>query len=254
MIPDADDAADVQFYSMSCRNYEQVYVGFLRVYHGAPDKLSIDAQLITSRDGTHFTRCCRREVFVPSGPRGSFDYMLSPGWSDTPIILDDEVYVFYGASNYAHGRRESWLPESQQTTGLVTFWRDRFVSLQTGWPQPCRVVTKPFVVEYPKLFINAATWGNGSIRAEVLTRDWKPIEGFTVNESGVIKGNALAHPVRWKDRADLGSLKGKEVRLKFYMTHSRIHAMIQETEDRPLREVPALESYADIDAEGPVDA
>jgi hypothetical protein len=37
------------------------------------------------------------------------------------------------------------------------------------------------------------------------------------------------------------------------MVYARIHAMIQETEDRPLREVPALESYADVDAEGPVD-
>ena len=253
MIPDADDPADVQFYSMSCRNYEQVYVGFLRVYHGAPDKENIDTQLITSRDGIHFTRCCRREVFLPAGAQGSFDYMLSPSWPSEPTILNDEVYVFYGASNYCHRPKESRRPDSRQATGLATFWRDRFVSLQTGWPQPCRVVTKPFVVEYPKLFLNAATWGDGSIRAEVLTRDWKPIEGFTMDESGVIKGNALAHPLRWKDHADLGPLVGKEVRLKFYMIHSRVHAMIQETEDRPPRQLSELESHADVYAQGPVE-
>ena len=68
LTPDADDPTDIEFYGLSCYNYAQVYVGYLWVYHQDPDRENIDIQLTTSRDGMHFTRCCRREVFIPNGP------------------------------------------------------------------------------------------------------------------------------------------------------------------------------------------
>ncbi|HVC93241.1 MAG TPA: hypothetical protein VND64_06095, partial [Pirellulales bacterium] len=65
----------------------------------------------------------------------------------------------------------------------------------------------------------------GSIRVEVLTRDWQPIPGFTEPGAREIQGDALDHPVRWSNKADLGALAGQEIRLKFYMTRARVHAM-----------------------------
>jgi hypothetical protein len=243
MIPDANDPADVEWYGMTCYLYEQVYVGYLWVYHADPAVENIDIQLTTSRNGVDFTRCCRREVFIPAGPRGYCDYMITIGYQAEPIVVNDEVYLYYQAGNYDHGPEEPYSPESRITMGLVTFPRDRFASLQTGMPSRCRVVTRPFVVQHPKLFLNAATWGNGLIRAEVMTRDWRPVEGFTQADAIPIKGNALAHPVRWKDHADLGQWIGKEMRLKFYMADARIHAMIQETENRPLGHLADLRPH-----------
>jgi hypothetical protein len=67
-----------------------------------------------------------------------------------------------------------------------------------------------------------------------LTRDWQPVPGFTEAQARDVRGDALGHPVRWQDHADLGRLLGKEVRLKFYMTRSRIHVMTLSHADRKL--------------------
>lgn len=251
MAPDADDPADIEFYGMTPYIYEQVYIGYLWVYHMAPDNETVDIQLTTSRDGTRFTRCCRRETFIPNGPPDYYDHELLTGDQPEPIIINDQVYLFYEACNYKHND-DFYRPHSLVTGALCTFPRDRFVSLSTGVPQPCRVVTKPLVVEHPLLFLNAATWGEGSIQVEVLGRDWLPIKGFTAKESNVIKGNALNHPVRWNG-SNLGALMGKEVRLKFNMVDARLHAMTSETEDRPLKERPALAATGSGYAELPVD-
>ena len=119
--------------------------------------------------------------------------------------------------------------------------RDRFASLETGTPaaERCRVLTKPLVVSHPRLYLNAATWGKGSIRVEVLTRDWQPIAGFTVAESREIQGDALDHPIRWSENADLSKLVGQEIRLKFHMTRARLHAMTMSDQERPLGLVEA---------------
>jgi hypothetical protein len=117
--------------------------------------------------------------------------------------------------------------------------RDRFASLETGIPEagPSRIITKPFVVRHPRLYLNAATWIKGSIRVEVLTRDWQPISGFTASECREIQGDALDHPVRWSNKPDLGALAGQEIRLKFHMTRARLHAMTLSDAQRPLGEV-----------------
>lgn len=89
-------------------------------------------------------------------------------------------------------------------------------------------------MRHRKLFLNAATWLKGSIRVEALTRDWQPIPGFSEPQARTIQGDALYHPVRWHDNPDLSRLLGKEIRLKFYMTRARIHAMTLCNEDRKL--------------------
>ena len=253
MTPDADDPSDTEFYGLDCHNYGHIYVGYLWVFHQAPGNQTHDIQIVTGRDGIHFTRCCRREVFLPNGPYNSYDHELAITHQSEPIIVNDQVYLYYEACNYKHTDLDSKRPESRITGGLCSFPRDRLVSLTTGDPQPCRVVTKPFVVRYPKLFLNAATWGNGTIHVEVLTRDWNAIDGFTAKESLVIKGNALSHPARWKENVDLASLVGKEVRLKFNMSDARLHALYFDTADRPLKELPALPAHGSGHAGLPVE-
>jgi len=51
------------------------------------------------------------------------------------------------------------------------------------------------------------------------------IPGFAEPQARTIQGDALDYPVRWNDNADMSKLVGKEIRLKFYMTRARIHAM-----------------------------
>ena len=239
---DADDPADTELYQFGCHKFGSTYVGYMSVFylrHPNP----IDIHLATSRDGINFTRVCRGEAFIPSGLLGYYDYMAMACSQPEPIVVDDTVYIYYVACNFPHSVDIARTQPGTLAAGaaLATFKRDRFASLETNelFQGPCRLVTKPFVVRQPKLFINAATWMKGSIRVEVLTRDWQPIPGFTEPQTRPIQGDALDHPVRWNDNADLSKLLGKEIRLKFYLTRARIHAMTLCNEDKKLGAVDA---------------
>ena len=242
---DADDPADTELYQFACHKFGETYVGYMSVFYLRRPQ-PIDIHLATSRDGIHFTRVCRGTPFIPSGPLGYYDYMAMACSQPKPIIVNDTVFIYYAALNFPHDAAQS-SDTSFQTGGvaLATLKRDRFASLETGIPDagPCRVITKPFVARHPRLYLNAGTWMKGSIRAEVLTRDWQPIPGFTESQARNIQGDALALPVRWQDNADLSKLLGKEIRLKFYMTRARIHAMTLSNEDRKLGPVESEYQY-----------
>ncbi len=234
---DADDPADTELYQFACHKIGQTYVGFMSVYYlRLPQPINI--HLATSRDGIHFTRVCRGEPFIPSGPLGYYDYMAMACSQPEPIIVDDTVYIYYVAANFGHAADIASTDPGVLKTGaaLATFKRDRYASLETSSfdSGPCRLVTRPFTVQHSKLYLNAATWMKGSIRVEALTRDWQPIPGFGQVEAREVQGDALDHPVRWKDNADVGKLVGKEIRLRFYMTRARLHAMTLCNEDRKL--------------------
>ena len=234
---DADDPGDTELYQFACHKIGQIYVGYMSVFYLRYPQ-AVNIHLATSRDGIHFTRVCRGEPFIPSGPLGYYDYMAMACSQPEPIIVDDTMYIYYVAANFPHNVDPTSTAPGILKCGaaLATFKRDRFASLETSDlnPGPCRVVTKPFTVRHSKLFLNAATWMKGSIRVEALTRDWQPIPGFTEPQARAIQGDALDHPVRWQDNADVSKLIGKEIRLKFYMTRARIHAMTLSNEDRKL--------------------
>jgi hypothetical protein len=246
---DADDPADTELYQFACHKFGETYVGYLSIFHLRRPQ-PIDVHLATSRDGIHFTRVCRGTPFIPSGSLGYYDFMAMACSQPQPIVVNDTVYIYYAALNFPHDAVPSG-PSSLQTGGaaLATLKRDRFASLETGIPDagPCRVITKPFVVRHPRLYLNAATWMKGAIRAELLTRDWQPIPGFTEPEARTIQGDALDHPVRWSNKPDLGALVGKEIRLKLYMTRARLHALTLSQAERRLGPVESDYRY---DAEG----
>lgn len=223
---DADDPADTELYQFGCHQFGDTYVGYMSIYHLRRPQ-PIDIQLATSRDGVQFTRVCRGQPFISHGDMGYYDYMAMACSQPKPILVDDTLYIYYAALNSPH---DLVVPGKSDYTGgaaLATIKRDRFASLETGIPDagPCRIITKPFVVRHPRLYLNAATWMNGSIRTEILTRDWQPIPGYTEAEAREIQGDALDHAVHWSGNTDVASLIGKEVRLKFCMTRARLHAM-----------------------------
>ncbi len=234
---DPDDPPDTELYQFGCHQLGQTYVGYMSVfYRRSPQPINI--HLATSRDGVHFTRVCRGEPFISHGPLGYYDFMAMCCSQPEPVMVDDTVYVYYAALNFPHdGESFQTDPaELQSGAALATFKRDRYASLSTSDldPGPCRIVTKPFVVQHPKLYLNAATWMKGSIRVEALTPDWQPIEGFTEKQAQRIHGDALDHPVSWKHNADVKQLVGKEIRLKFHMERARLYAMTLSNDARKL--------------------
>jgi hypothetical protein len=237
MAMEADDPADTELYQFGCHKFGATYVGYVSIFYLRRPQ-PIDIHLATSRDGLHFTRVCRGTPFIPHSPQGYYDFMAMACSQPKPVMVNDTIYLYYAALNFAHDAAEA--PNQTGAVALATLKRDRFASLETGFDSGAgRVLTKPMVVSHPRLYVNAGTWANGSIQVEVLARDWQPIPGFTVAESAAIHGDALDHPVRWKDNPDLGKLIGKEVRLKFHMAQARLHAMTLSDDERPLGAVEA---------------
>jgi hypothetical protein len=237
---DPDDAPDTELYQFACQQIGPQYVGYMSVYYLRRPQ-PIDVQLAVSRDGVNFTRVCRGQPYISAGLPAYYDVMAMACSQPTPIVVGDTNYMYYVAANFPHDvdMDRSDPKVLQCNVALATFKRDRYASLETSSVDtgPHRVITKPFTVQHPKLFLNAATWNSGAIRVEALTPDWKPIPGFTEADSREIRGDALDHPVRWQNNADVSQLIGKQIRLKCYMTRARIHALTLANSDRPLGEV-----------------
>lgn len=237
---DPDDPPDTELYQFACHKFGEIYVGYMSLFYLRRPQ-PIDVHLATSRDGVHFTRVCRGQPFVPSGKMGYYDVMAMACSQPKPVIVDDTMYLYYAALNFPHDADTERTDPAVLKCGaaLATFKRDRFASLETSALDsgPCRIITKPFTVSHSKLFLNAATWAKGTIRVEALTPDWQSITGFAEPDAREIRGDALDHPVRWKDNVDLSRLVGQKIRLKLYMTRARIHAMTFSNVDRQRHEV-----------------
>jgi hypothetical protein len=223
---DPDDPADTELYQFGCHQLGQTWVGFVSVFYlRSPQPINV--HLATSRDGIEFTRVCRGEPFIPHGPLGYHDFMAMACSQPRPIVVNDVVYIYYAALNYPHDSDESASAFHGGGVALATLPRDRYAALETTPPDTglCRVLTRPFSVTHPKLFLNAATWDQGTIRVEVLSPDCEPLAGYGAADCREIRGDALDHPVTWNERGDLQAWMGREVRLKFHLTRARLHAM-----------------------------
>ena len=121
MIPYADDPADVEFYGFTPNIFEKIYVGYLWIFHMVPG--TIDIQLTTSRDGVNFTRCCRRETFISNGPYGYYDHELGTSDSPEPIIVNDQIYIYYPGCNYDHSTEDYVRPNSWYRRPLYPYAR-----------------------------------------------------------------------------------------------------------------------------------
>ena len=85
-------------------------------------------------------------------------------------------------------------------------------------------VTKPLVFDGNELEMNFSSSAAGSIRVEIQDATGKPIEGFMLTDADETFGDTLARAATWKGKADVGSLAGKPVRLRFIMSDADLYS------------------------------
>ena len=237
---DADDPADTELYQFACHKFGATYVGYVSIFYLRRPQ-PIDIHLATSRDGIHFTRVCRGTPFIPSGPLGYYDFMAMACSQPRPIVVNDTVYIYYAALNFPHDVDESASPHYTGGVALATL-EARPIRLAGNRHSRCGTVPRahetvgrlasPAVPERRDLGERLDPCGSADSR---LAAD----PGLHCAEAREIQGDALDHPVRWSDNADLGKLLGQEIRLKFHMTCARLHAMTMSDQERPLGAVEA---------------
>jgi hypothetical protein len=218
--------------------YEGVHFGLVNVYTH-PEDLSegkYDLHKRHERDVIdYFIATCRGDEkwnlswiyadkpIVPRGPQGSFDQDWV--WPATYFVTHNDRHWLY----YTGSRERHWMtdprkdPQDRYGIGVATLRLDGFVFLQAK-DQTATVTTKPFKLEGGKLEVNVAAT-QGDLAVEVLDEAGQPVPDYARTEAQAAKGvDDLRHRPRWKGRADLADLKGKTVRLKFYLRNAKLYA------------------------------
>jgi hypothetical protein len=105
-----------------------------------------------------------------------------------------------------------------------TLRTDGFVSVRAGATEG-ELLTKPVRFAGRELLLNLSTSAAGSVRVEVQHADGTPVAGFALADCPPIVGDAVEQAVHWSGNADLNSLAGKPVRLRFVMREADLYSL-----------------------------
>jgi hypothetical protein len=203
--PDGD-----QMYAMSMFHYETVYLGLLRMYHTTSDV--VDVQLAVSRNAKRWARPTR-EPFLPTGPKGAWDFGNNSVTSTPPLRVGDELWFYYGGRSTLHNE----VP-NDGAIGLAMLRVDGFASIDS--PGRGTLTTRPLLLDGSQLYLNADAEG-GSIRVEVLDADGQVIPAFARDGAEAILGDAVRQRVVWKGNPPLPD---QTVRLRFHVDGAALYA------------------------------
>ena len=99
---------------------------------------------------------------------------------------------------------------------LAVLRRDGFISLDAG-ERTGRVLTRPFTVPGPSLWLNAEAW-EGEVRVEVIDED-----GRVAARSEPVSGDQPAAEVVWRE-GNISGLESRTVQLRFELRQAGLYA------------------------------
>ena len=211
---DSLDDLDIDFEAMAPMFYENLYLGFLRVSHTAPNFM--ESWLAHSRDGFHWQRVRTASFFEP-GPAGSWDEK-SITVSRAPVRVGDELRVYYTGVD----------TQGSTAVGLATMRLDGFASIESPandrHPKnnPPTLTTKPLFSPGNRLTVNAYAAG-GSIDAELISADGHVIPGYSAEDCDTFSGDSLSHTFTWNGNPDVS--RCLPMRIRFYLERARLYAL-----------------------------
>jgi hypothetical protein len=245
--------------SMMVFRHEGIYFGLGNMLD-SERRGEVELHLWISRDGRRWEQPFPRQAFIPRGPRGDFDDMIT--WSGLTVAREDEMRFYYTGARYPHskpsapivddGGSRSFTETTQSTAGtgrvefranrvgLATVPIDRLIALRADEPVGA-FLTRPLLVEGDDLYLNANV--DRELRVEVVdpvTRqeDRGPkggvmghyiagreevFPGFARQDCQAVVGDSVRHRVRWKG-GSIGRFKGRAVRLRFLVRMADVYA------------------------------
>jgi hypothetical protein len=178
---------------------------------------------VTSRDGLRWDRTFM-EAFVRPG-------LDRDNWTSRSINVcrgiiqtgRTELSVYW-YEHCDHGRQEM-----QVRRGSLRL--DGFASV-SGPFSGGELITKPLVFTGGPLVLNYSTSAAGSIRVEIQDADGTPIPGFTLDEFPERYGDEIEGVMEWTGGADVRTLAGKPVRLRFVLKDADVFSLRFRNEPR----------------------
>jgi hypothetical protein len=235
-----DELDPPMFHGLTVGKYQGVYLGLLSMFYQwleppfvdapgpKPKLLQLDVQLAWSRDGRQWQRHPQRPTFLANGGPGSCDAGTILPFSGF-VERKDRIYIYYRCDPVLP--RLPLLKKSNAASlCLATLRQDGFVSLDA--PKEGYVLTKPLLIPGGRLHINAQTEPGGFIRVAlrrgdgVNDGDW--MEGWTFEQQQEFRGDSTDAVLAWKSGSNLDSLKGRSVRLHFWMNKARLYSFWME--------------------------
>lgn len=217
-------------YGMPIYPYQNIYIGFpwmfdIKTYntgiYAVTGDGKIQPQVAVSRDLRHWSRPAR-EPIIPLGKSGAWDdgTLYTSG---TMQVSEREMSVYYGAMNLPHGGNTT--TQTQYARIARASWRrDGFISLYNDGDDAGTVTTKTITFQGKQLKVNTKLNPGGSLKVEILDKNGKVIEGYKLSQTKPISKDQFAATIKWNSGIDLSKLKGKEIKLRFYIDGGHLYS------------------------------
>jgi len=200
-----------QTYAMPVFRYAGLYLGLVMILRRPADR--VHCELAWSPDTVRWHRVCPGTPFIPNSPKkGDTDWGCVYA-AACPVVLDDEIRLYYGGSN---GQHTNW---RDGFFCLARLRPDGFACMEPADPKAAAtIVTKPVLCMGRRLTVSADAAG-GSLRVAVEGADALTLDACTPIQQDISDG-----PVEWRLGRDLAALVGKPVRLRFELKAARLYA------------------------------
>jgi len=229
---DADNlyvSAQPELYQVDVTAYESIFVGGHAVFfaNAAGDRPKLnEIYAWFSRDGFHGQRIHAYPLFgkLSSTPHAWNWGNMQP--TGGPFIVHADGTKMYKFATGAKGTPGAGDARGDCQTGRWEFRRDGFASMDFGGTEGSLFSrTLQYNKNYAgrvQLQINAVV--TGSMQVEITDINNVAIPGFERAKCVPITGDNVFHPVRWTGDADVSSLSGQSIRLRFYGTNADLYA------------------------------
>jgi len=214
-----------QLYNHDAVAYESLMLGLFSIWQGPPNsecarlKIQKRNELLIgfSRDGFHWYRPDRTRFLGVNPTEGAWNWGNVQSAGGCCLVVRDKLH-FYVSGRMLGDR--FW--DGNCHTGLATMRRDGFASLD-ALEEPGVLTTRPVEFTGKYLFVNVNT-PDGELRVEILDKDEKPVEGFTLSECRPVSTDSTIQQVLWKSGADLSPVAGKPVRFRFHLRQGSLYS------------------------------
>ena len=234
LVCDDQDPSRTDIYNMSAQPYPldpTWYVGFptflrrsaetdapgWRGRHMGPAEI----QFVGSPDSRAWHRYDRAAYAPPSiaSPHKKNMTFMGTGL----VVRGNELWSYGTEFESVHGDVEA---RKRKTDGFIVRYVQRidgFVSLDTREREGFARTT-PVKVNGTRLLLNVDTGALGELRVGVLDTSGKPIPGFEIARCDYVESNHPAAAVSWGGSADMSALRGRDVRLEFRSTRTKLYS------------------------------
>ena len=177
-----------------------------------------DSLLMVSRDGVRFELPTKDAFLRPGFDRRNWDNRSQYFHTGMVQTAENELSLYFN--------RHGFTRSSPSTAHFMrcSIRTDGFASIH-GPYEGGELITKPMVFEGARLEVNYDTSAAGSIRVEIQDREGRPVNGHEIQESDPLIGDEVDRVVCWNGKADLSSLAGRPIRLRFVMKDADLYSL-----------------------------